>query len=360
MARLDSFLRLVAEQQASDLHFHAGKVPLIRHDGDLVPVPFRVLSDNEASRYIQEILTPPQLETLQAENEIDFMYEIEGTGRFRANVFRQQHGLGAVFRIIPYRIPEIEDLMLPHGVRKLSQLNNGLILVTGPTGSGKTTTLAAIISEINRTSQRHIITIEDPIEFVHKSEQCVVTQRQVGEHAESFASALRSAVREAPDVVVVGEMRDLETITLALTAAETGSLVFGTLHTASAAKSIDRIIDMMPDDSREQMRAILAGLLKGVVAQNLCKRANGDGRIALIELLLNNYAVSNMIREGKINQIESHLQSASNDPASGMQSNDACITRYLIGGLITLEDALPFANNPDQVRKAVAAAGEEA
>ena len=359
MARLDSFLRLVAEQQASDLHFHAGKTPLIRHDGDLVPIPFRVLGASEASRYVEEILTPRQAEILQAENEVDFMYELAGSGRFRANVFRQQQGIGAVFRIIPYRIPTMEELLLPTHVRKLSQLTNGLVLVTGPTGSGKTTTLAAIVSEINRTSERHIITIEDPIEFVHKSDLCVVTQRQVGEHAESFASALRSAVREAPDVVVVGEMRDLETITLALTAAETGSLVFGTLHTSSAAKSIDRIIDMMPDDSREQMRGILAVLLKGVVAQNLCKKAAGDGRVALIELLLNNYAISNMIREGKINQIESHLQSASNDPASGMQSNDDCIVRYIIQGLITAEDALPFANNPAQVRKSVAAAGDE-
>ncbi|HVO29853.1 MAG TPA: ATPase, T2SS/T4P/T4SS family, partial [bacterium] len=212
MARLDSFLRLVAEQQASDLHFHAGKVPLIRHDGDLMPIPFRVLSEAEATRYILEILSEKQLEQLESDNEIDFMYELPEHGRFRANVFRQQHGLGAVFRIIPFRIPSMEELMLPHGVRKLSQLQNGLVLVTGPTGSGKTTTLAAVVAEINRTQQRHIITIEDPIEFVHKSEQCVITQRQIGDHAESFATALRSAVREAPDVIVVGEMRDLETI----------------------------------------------------------------------------------------------------------------------------------------------------
>ena len=359
MARIDSFLRLVAEQEASDLHFHAGKIPLIRHDGDLMPIPFRELSDGEATRFLHEILSAKQRETLDADNELDFMYELPGAGRFRANVFRQQHGLGAVFRIIPYQIPSVDDLMLPPAVRQLARLNNGLVLVTGPTGSGKTTTLAAIVHEINRTSQRHIITIEDPIEFVHKSDQCAITQRQIGEHAESFSSALRSAVREAPDVIVVGEMRDLETITLALSAAETGSLVFGTLHTSSASKSIDRIIDMMPEENRDQMKGVLSVMLKGVLAQNLCKRADGDGRVALLELLLNNYAVSNMIREGKLHQLESYLASASNDPASGMQSFDSCILRYVKEGLITADDAIPFASFPDQVRKVAASLGED-
>jgi twitching motility protein PilT len=357
--RLDSFLRLVAEQQASDLHFHSGKVPVIRHDGDLMPIPFRILTESESWRFIREILTDKQAAALETENELDFMYELPGTGRFRANVFRQQGGWGAVFRIIPFTIPAIDDLMLPPSVRKLCSLGNGLVLVTGPTGSGKTTTLAAIVNEINQTTPRHIITIEDPIEFVHPSATSVVTQRQVGEHAESFASALRSAVREAPDVVVVGEMRDLETITLALSAAETGSLVFGTLHTSSAAKSIDRIIDMLPDDSRDQMRGVLSVMLKGVLAQNLCKRADGEGRIALHELLLNNYAVSNMIREGKLHQIESYLHQASNDPTTGMQSLDSCIVRYVKEGLVTVDDALPFAAFPDHIRKIAAQVGAE-
>ncbi len=358
MARIDSFLRLVAEQQASDLHFHAGKLPVIRHDGDLMPIPFRALSESEAERFIREILSEKQSEQLDAEDELDLMYELEGVARFRANIFRQQHGLGAVFRIIPYQIPTIDDLMLPASVRTLCRLQNGLVLVTGPTGSGKTTTLASIVNEINRTQQRHIITIEDPIEFVHVTDQCVLTQRQVGDHAESFASALRSAVREAPDVIVVGEMRDLETINLALSAAETGVLVFGTMHTSSASKSIDRMIDMMPEETRDQMRGVLSVILKGVVAQNLAKRADGDGRVALIEVLLNNYAVSNMIREGKMHQIESTLQSASNDPASGMQSFDSCIVRYVREGVIDVEAALPYSSFPEAVKRAAAQAME--
>ena len=230
---------------------------------------------------------------------------------------------------------------------------NGLVLVTGPTGSGKTTTLAAIINEINKSGRKHIITVEDPIEFIHESAQSVITQRQVGLHTESFAGALRSALRESPDVLVVGEMRDLETVTLALAAAETGVLVFGTLHTNSAAKAIDRILDVTPEDSRDQVRGVLSVLLKGVIAQHLCKRASGEGRVAVLEILLHSYAVSNLIRENKIHQIDGYLVSAEHS-GSGMQALDSCIFNLVREGVITLEEGLKVATNPDAVRKLAA------
>jgi twitching motility protein PilT len=355
VARIDSFLRLVADQQASDLHFHAGTAPLVRHDGDLVPLPFRVLSDDEARRFLLEVLTLEQKETLEAEQQVDFLYAIPGVARFRANVFRQRMGLSAVFRVIPDHIPTLEDLMLPPAVFKLTQAQNGLVLVTGPTGSGKSTTLAAMVQEINRTSDRHIITIEDPIEFVHAARRSVITQREVGSHVESFAAGLRSALREAPDVLVVGEVRDQETAQLALAAAETGVLVFGTLHANSAARVVDRILDMLPEEVRDQMRGVLSVMLRGVISQRLCKKAQGDGRIALVELLLAGYSVANMIRENKLHLLEGYLQSASTD-GTGSQSMDTCIARFVQEGLVSAEEGLKYADAPAQLRKLLTAA----
>jgi twitching motility protein PilT len=268
MARIDSFLRLVAEQKASDFHFAAGTEPTIRHDGDLVKLPFRVLSEEEAKRFLFEILTPEQKTMFAKARQLDFAYVLEGVARFRVNMFMQTRGVGAVFRIIPNKIPTMDQLRLPQIIKKLLNQANGLVLVTGATGSGKSTTLAAIVNEINATTKKHIITVEDPVEFVHTSQESVVTQRQVGRDVDSFASALRSALRESPDVVVVGEMRDFETVSLAVSAAETGVLVFGTLHTNSATKAVDRIIDICPDELHEQMRGVLSVLLKGVIAQN--------------------------------------------------------------------------------------------
>jgi twitching motility protein PilT len=356
MARMDSFLRLVADQKASDFHFHAGNPPMIRYAGELLPLPFRVLSDDEARRFILELLTPAQRQLLEDEQQIDFMYVLPGGGRFRANVFFQSQGLGAVFRIIPSRMPTLDELRLPPAVKKLTDHNNGLVLVTGPTGSGKTTTLAAMVHEINKTSQRHVITIEDPIEFVHEPMQSVITQRQVGRHAESFASALRSALREAPDVLVVGEMRDQETVFLAIQAAETGILVLGTLHTNSAPRAIDRILDALPGEIRAQMREVLSVILKGVVAQRLCQRANGEGRVAVLEILLQTYGIANLIREDKVHQID--LQSASGD-GSGAQSLDSCILRYILEGLITAEEGIRIADRPDWLRKQLAETPED-
>jgi len=352
MARIDSFLRLVAEQQASDLHFHAGNPPIIRHDGDLIPLPFRTLTRDEVRRFVLEILSPEQKEQFDRTNELDLIYVIDGVGRFRTNVLMQTYGMGAVFRIIPQRLPELDELMFPRAVRKLTQLQNGLVLVCGPTGSGKTTTLAAMVNEINRTSQRHVITIEDPIEFLHAPLQSAITQRQVGKHTETFAGALRSALRESPDVIVVGEMRDLETITLAISATETGVLVFGTLHTNSASKAIDRIIDAVGEDGQEQIRGVLSVLLRGVVSQQLCKRANSDGRVAVLEILLQNYAVSHMIRDNKLHQLDGYLQTASSD-GSGAQSLDYAVFNYVKDGIVTLEEGMRVASYPEQLKRLV-------
>jgi twitching motility protein PilT len=358
MARIDSFLRLVVEQHASDLHFHAGTTPLIRHDGDLVPLNFRALSEHDSRRFLLEILTPEQREVLDRDQEIDLIYELGDIGRFRCNLFQQSRGMGAVFRIIPNRMPTIDELRLPPSVRKLTQLQNGLVLITGPTGSGKSTTLAAIVNEINKTTNRHIITVEDPVEFVHHPINSVITQRQVGRHVESFAGALRSSLRESPDVVVTGEMRDLETIHTALQAAETGVLVFGTLHTNSAAKAADRIIDVFADEAREQARGIVSVLLKGVFAQHLVKRASGEGRIAVMEVMLQTVGISNLIRENKTYQIDGYLQAA--EAATGMQSLDGCILKYIKEGTITLEDGVKVATYPEQLRRMAAEIPEEA
>src|SRR2546423_9568362 len=349
MARIDSFLRLVAEQGASDLHFHAGNVPIIRHEGELMPLPFRVLSEVETSRFLLELLSEEQKAEFEESQEADLVYAIEGVARFRVNIFVQSQGLGAVFRVIPNKVPTLQDLRLPPAVKKLTLLANGLVLVTGPTGSGKSTTLAAMVDEINKSSQRHVISIEDPIEFLHQPIKGAITQRQVGKHAESFASALRSALRESPDVLVVGEMRDLETILLAISAAETGVLVIGTLHSNSAPKAIDRIIDVIPEESRDQVRSTLSVLLRGVISQHLVKHAAGEGRVAALEILLQNYALAHLIRENKVFQIDGYLDTASND-GSGAQSLDSCIVRYMREGLITLEEALKVANQPDMIK----------
>ena len=351
MARIDSFLHLVLEQRASDLHLRAGYTPYVRYVGELHPLPFRVLSQEEAMRLLSEIMTPEQKATFAAQQEVDFAYALpSGGGRFRAHVFSHSGGAGAVFRVIPSKVPSIDELGLPPILKSLAHEANGLVLVTGPTGSGKTTTLAAIINEINSTMRKHVITIEDPIEFVHEPNMSIVTQRQVGVHAESFAGALRSALREAPDVIVVGEMRDFETVQLALSAAETGALVFGTLHTRNIARAIDRILDVCSVDSVEHIRNTLAVVLKAVVAQYLCRHKAGDSLVAAIELLLQNHAVAHMIRDSKLHQLESWLQSPERR-ASGMQSLDSCVADLLQQGIISAEEAARAANTADAARR---------
>lgn len=356
MARIDSFLRLVVEQRASDLHFCAGAIPSIRHDGELVQLPFRAMSGKETRRFLMEILDAEQRERILHRHDLDFVYTIDGIGRFRANIFTQARGLGAVFRIIPEEIPSLNKLALPETVRRLANMSNGLVLVTGPTGSGKSTTLAAMVDEVNATRRKHIITVEDPVEFIHKPKMSVITQRQIGVHIDTFANALRSALREAPDMVVVGEMRDMDTISLALTAAETGVLVLGTLHTNSAPAAIDRIVDATPDESRSQVRALLSVLLRGVISQHLIKRASGEGRIAAIEILTQTFAVSHMIREDKTFQLDALLQS-SDAEQQGMQSLDTHLIRLVKSGMITPDSAMRIAKDPTGFRDMIVELG---
>ncbi len=350
MARIDSFLRVAVDQRGSDLHLHAGKPPTVRLDGDLVPLPFRSLSDLEARRFLYEILDPDLRASLEVHRQLDFVHAVDKVGRFRVNAFYQRQGLSAVFRVVPDRPPTIDDLMLPSAVRELSRLQNGMVLITGPTGSGKTTTMAAMINEINRTSPRHVITLEDPVEFIHQRRMAAITQREVGRDVESFATGLRSALRESPDVLLVGELRDPLTVQLALQAAETGVLVLGTLHTRSAAGAPDRIIDSVPEGSREQARSVLSVLLRGIIAQRLCRRAWGEGRIAALEILMQSHAASSMIREGKAHQLDAYLQSPSLE-GTGSQSMDNCLIRYVREGLIDASEARRHANDPEQVQQ---------
>ncbi|MBK5256136.1 MAG: PilT/PilU family type 4a pilus ATPase [Vicinamibacteria bacterium] len=349
MARLDSFLRLVAEQKASDLHFHSGAPPTIRFDGDLLPLPFRTLSDLETRRFLDEILTSEQKDILSLQGQVDVIYSLPHVGRFRGSIFNQAEGASAVFRVIPGSIPTLDDLGLPPSIENLARLQNGLVLVTGPTGSGKSTTLAALVRQINEGSARHIITVEDPIEYVHEPVLSRITQRQVGRHVESFGAALRSALREAPDVLVIGEMRDSETIQLALSAAETGVLVFGTLHTNTAGRAVDRILDTLSEDIRDHARGVLSVLLRAVIAQRLLRKSTGDGRVAAVEVLVGSSGLGHMIREGKTHQIEGLLQSA-ND-LQGTLGFDNCLFRLARERLVAADEAIAFARIPDALRR---------
>lgn len=336
MAEIDRFFHYMAKKNLHSLHLVAGMKPIGRIANDLEPVSEKVLSDAILRKLLFEILTPEQVEEFERKMDLDFAYELEGVARFRINYFFQHRGVGAVFRKIPTQVLSFEDLGLPPAIKKFTSLTMGLVLVTGPTGSGKSTTLAALIDYINTTRSEHIITVEDPIEFVHESKKCLVNHRQVGLHTESFSLALRAALREDPDVIMVGEMRDLETIELAIRAAETGHLVFGTLHTSSAPKTVDRIIDAFPHDQQEQIRTMLSESLKGVITQQLIKRKDLAGRVPAIEVLIITGAVSNLIREGKTYQIFSSMQTGKQE---GMQLMDDSIMSLFKDGLITAEEA---------------------
>jgi twitching motility protein PilT len=319
---------------------------LIRISGELTPVTTTLLPPAETVKLLYEIMTPLQQKRFEESKELDFAYSVPGVARFRANIFMQNRGIAGVFRIIPERILTVEELMLPPQVLNFAKLHKGLVLCTGPTGSGKSTTLAALVDYVNTRRSDHIITIEDPIEFVHQNKKCLVNQRELGAHTESFAHALRSALREDPDVILVGEMRDLETISLAITAAETGHLVFGTLHTSSAAKTIDRIVDVFPSAQQAQIRSQLSEALCGVMAQTLLKKVGG-GRIAALEILVGNPAIGNLIREQKTYQIASVLQTSRHE---GMQTLDMALFDLLQRRLITPEQCIDYATDKKTMR----------
>lgn len=335
MARIDSLFNEMQERGASDLHIVVGRPPMLRMRGDLVETAHERVTASSADALIREILTPAQQEQIEEHLDLDFAYELPGQARFRANILHQHRGLGAVFRIIPTDILTLEQLGMPPSVRRLAEMPAGLVLVTGPTGSGKSTTLAGMIDHINETRAAHILTIEDPLEFIHQPKKCLITQREVGAHTENFASALRVAGRQDPDIILVGEMRDLETISLALTSAACGLLVFGTLHTNSAIKTVDRIIDAYPPEEQNQVRAMLADSLSGVVAQQLVKTTDGK-RCAAVEILIGGRALGNIIREGKTSMIPSYMQSGTGE---GMQTMDQALMALVQSGRITAEDA---------------------
>jgi twitching motility protein PilT len=353
MAQIDAFFKLMHEQGASDLHLVSGQQPVLRVGGDLERVKYQPLENDGLKFMLYEITPEHKIKDFEETGDVDFAYEIPGLARYRVNFYQQKWGIGAAFREIPSRIMTCEELGLPKVIPRLAALPRGLVLVTGPTGSGKSTTLAAIVNEANVNRKDHIITIEDPIEFVHKSEKAIINHREVGMHTKSFSAALRGALREDPDIIMVGEMRDLETISLAIEAAATGHLVFATLHTMSAAKTVDRIIEVFPVNQQEQIRNSLADGLRAVISQTLFKRRDRKGRVAALEIMIANPAVRNLVREGKTYQIPSMIQTGKK---YGMQSLDDSIMELLTKKIISPDDAytrcvdkgkfLPFMKHP--------------
>jgi twitching motility protein PilT len=345
MKRVDELLARVVEMDGSDLHMLAGDPPRVRVYGELRSLENTPLSAESVAASLAEVMPEHARATFDRGDGVDFAYEIEGVSRFRVNVLRHINGLGAVFRAIPSHSMALDDLGLPPVVASLSMQRHGLVLVTGKTGSGKTTTLAAVVHDINSRRRCHIITIEDPIEFLHERKRALISQRQVGLHTSSFASALRSALREDPDVILVGEMRDLETISLAVTAAETGILVLGTLHTSGAASTVDRIVNAFPAGKQGQIRSMLSTSLRGVISQQLVRRADRRGRVAAIEILVNTPAVANLIREGRSDQLGSTMQAGA---LVGMQTMDGALRRLLEAGAITGREAYEKAVNKSE------------
>jgi len=328
---ITQLLTFAVQSTASDLHLSSGEPPMLRIHGDLVRMEHPALTPESVTGLVNCIMNDRQRSQFSNEHEVDFACELPGKGRFRVNVFLHSRGPGAVLRTIPTQIPSLESLQMPAILKDLCTRERGLVLVTGPTGSGKSTTLAAMVDVINQTWDAHILTVEDPIEFVHPPKRCLVNQREVGPHTGSFTNALRSALREDPDVILIGEMRDLETISLALTAAETGHLVFGTLHTSSAPKTIDRIIDVFPAGQQAQIRTMLSESLEAVVAQTLLKKKGGGGRVAACEILIGVPAVRNLIREAKLHQIPSMMQTGQR---VGMQTLDMALADLVKRGVI--------------------------
>jgi twitching motility protein PilT len=344
--RVDKLLRIMVDKKASDLHLAVGSPPMIRVDGDLERLKWRTLTEEEYESLLVPIAPEKPLREWRATGDTDFAYAMGDIARFRVNLFRQEHGSAAVLRMIPPRVLAIEELGLPPLVANVARISRGLVLVTGPTGSGKSTTLAALLDWINRTRAAHIITIEDPVEFIHRPSKSVISHRELGFDTPTFAGALKAALREDPDVVLVGELRDIETMSMALQAAETGLLVFGTLHTNSAAKAVDRLIDSFPAEEQEQVRTVLAEVLKGVVAQVLLRK-KGGGRAAAFEVLRGSSALSNNIREGKTAMINTLIQTGRN---AGMIGMDQSLADLVVAGTVEAEEAFEKALDKDQFR----------
>src|ERR1043166_5935596 len=336
MPYLDQFLNVIVQQSGSDLHISEGEPPKMRRHGDIQPIRDEPVSHEEARRMLSEICAPQNWESYEEHGDLDFAYEMDAASRFRTNYYKQSNGYAAAFRLIPTKIASLEELGVPVVVKEFADLRGGLVLVTGPTGSGKTTTQAALIDYINENFSRHVVTVEEPIEFVHDNKQSTITQREVPTDSKSFPDALKAALREDTDIVLLGEMRDLETISLALTAAETGLLVFGTLHTNNARKTVDRMVDVFPAERQSQARAMLANSLRGVVAQLLLKRADRPGRIAVNEILIANAAVAAIIREGATQKLQDVIISGK---AQGMQFMDDAIWALLEKGIVYPHEA---------------------
>ena len=342
MPRIDSFLKLGLAQGCSDVHLAVGVPPMLRMNGDLMPIKFRELSDAELESYVTEILSDSQKEHFGSGKDLDFSYVGEDGGRFRVNLFRKDTGVGAVFRYIPNEVPTLEGLDVPDVIRDFCDYHQGMVLVTGSTGTGKSTTLAAMINHLNQTRSLNIISLEDPIEFVHPSKKCQVIQRELGTHLRSFADGVRSAMREDPDVILVGELRDADTISMAMTAAETGHLVLGTLHTTGAVKTIDRIVDALPGELREQTKSFLSQSLKAVVTQVLVKSLDGHNRKAIFEILVNNRAISKLIMNDQSHQIPAQLQTGRD---VGMQVMDMALLEAIKAKEVDPDDAFRYAND---------------
>ena len=347
MAKIDAFFKLMNEQGASDLHLAAGQPPALRIRGDIERIKYKVLDNDDLRAMLYEISPEEKIKTFEETGDVDFGYEIPGLARYRANFFMQRNGIGAVFREIPSTIMTCDQLGIPAVVSKLATLPRGLVLVTGPTGCGKSTTLAAIIDVANRARKDHIITVEDPIEFVHQSQGCIVSHREIGIHTKSFSAALRGALREDPDIILVGEMRDLETISLAIEAASTGHLVFATLHTSSAWKTVDRIIEVFPATEQTQIRSTLADGLRAIIAQVLFKRVDKKDRCVALEILIANPAVRNLVREAKTHQIPSMIQTGRK---YGMQLMDDAIMDLYNKGWISADEAYIKSNEKAKFR----------
>jgi twitching motility protein PilT len=346
MPKIDAFLTIMRDAGASDLHLSAGTPPVLRINGDLQEAEHRALSEEEVRILVYELLTEGQIEALEREGQLDCAHTIDGVARFRIHAFKKHPGMAAAFRVIPDEAPTLDQLGMPDTLKRMLDFRAGLILVTGPTNSGKSTTLAAMVDHLNRTTTHHILTLEDPLEFIHQNRGCLINQRQIGEHSQSFADALRGALRADPNVILVGEMRDLETISLALTAAELGLLVMGTLHTRSAAQTIARVADAFPVDQQPAVRLALSEVLVGICSQQLLRRKDGSGRVAALEILVGTPAVRNMIREGKDHQVGNVILTGRKE---GMRLLEQSLKELVESGAVEAEEAARFAEEPESI-----------